>query len=84
MSRSQLRVNYEYSSKFKRDAVRDLHPIGLKLALGQRAVLTAQQGYFRSSPVNRHHQTGPVGPVVPTHKVAALQPAAREQEPRGR
>jgi hypothetical protein len=42
--------------------------------------IDSKSGDVRYCPVNGHRQS--VGP--PSHEVAALQPAAREQEPRGR
>lgn len=39
MSRSLLRVNYEYSSEFKSGAVRDWHPLGAQVAFGSFASL---------------------------------------------
>jgi hypothetical protein len=39
---------------------------------------------FRYSPIATEMRTSLVVRFVPLHEVAALQPAAREQEPRGR
>jgi hypothetical protein len=38
MPRSLLRVNYEYSSKFKRGAVMDWCPLRAQVALGQKVL----------------------------------------------
>ena len=40
-----------------------LEPTFSDVRLGSKTVLTAPKRYFRSTPNNGHHQTGPLGPV---------------------
>src|SRR6266436_9149007 len=50
MSRSLLRVNYEYSSKFKRGAVRDWHPHRAQVAFGSKGEILARSRCFPLCP----------------------------------
>ena len=50
MSRSLLRVNYEYSSKFKRGAVRDWHPHRAQVAFGSNSEVRARKWEVRFAP----------------------------------
>jgi len=79
----QSKAGYIDARPLTASSAKPLATHGRTIQMGQKSEVAGLARHVRSTLNSRHGQAGPARPKSARHEVAALQPAAREQEPRG-